>query len=116
MPQLAAADHPKDLASALTPLVSALSGKTPQFEITGQVVVPIDGKPQPIEIRMLRYDDESFDFALTHAEYAIEIRRRADVTAMALPIHKTVIIGRGEVDATNSLKPLAIADRLVSKS
>ena len=88
----------------------------PQFEITGQVVVPIDGKPQPIEIRMLRYYDESFDFALTHAEYAIEIRRRADVTAMALPIHKTVIIGRGEVDATNSLKPLAIADRLVSKS
>lgn len=46
------------------------------------------------EIRMLRYDDESFDFALTHAEYAIEIRRRADVTAMALPIHKTVFIGR----------------------
>lgn len=114
--QFAAADQPQDLASALTPLVSALSGKTPQFEISGQVVVPIDGKPQPIEIRMLRYDDESFDFALTHAEYAVEIRRRADVTAMALPIHKTVIVGRGDVDAANSLKPLAIAERLVSKS
>ena len=109
------ADQPKDLASALTQLVSALSGKMPQFEISGQVVVPIDGKSQPIEVRMLRYDDESLDFALTHADYAIEIRRRADVTAMAMPIHKTVFIGRGPVAAAESLKPLAIADRLISK-
>ena len=32
---LAVADQPKDLASALTPLASALSGRMPQFEITG---------------------------------------------------------------------------------
>ena len=113
---LAIADQPKDLASALTPLASALSGRMPQFEVTGQVSLPIDGSTQPIDVRMVRYDEESFDLALTHADYAIEIRRRTDVTAMALPKHGTVFIGRGAVDAADSLRPLAIADRLISKS
>ncbi|MDA1230881.1 MAG: peptidase C45 acyl-coenzyme A:6-aminopenicillanic acid acyl-transferase, partial [Planctomycetota bacterium] len=112
----AAADQPKDLASALTPLVSALSGRMPQFEITGHVSVPIDGSTQPVDIRMVRYDDESFDLALTHADYAVEIRRRADVTAMALPKHGTVFIGHGAVDTADSLKPAAIAERLISKN
>ena len=113
---LAVADQPKDLASALTPLASALSGRMPQFEVTGHVSVVIDGSTQPIDVRMVRYDEESFDLVLTHADYAIEIRRRADVTAMALPKHGTVFIGRGSVDAADSLKPMAIADRLISKS
>ena len=115
-PRLALADQPTDLASALTPLASALSGRMPQFEVTGHVAVPIDGRTQPIDVRMVRYDEESFDLALTHADYAIEIRRRADVTAMALPKHGTVFIGRGSVAAADSLKPMAIADRLISKS
>ncbi|MBC7964993.1 MAG: peptidase C45 acyl-coenzyme A:6-aminopenicillanic acid acyl-transferase [Fuerstia sp.] len=113
---LTLADQPKDLASALTPLASALSGRLPQFEVTGHVTVPIDGSTQPIDVRIVRYDDESFDLALTHADYAIEIRRRADVTAMALPKHGAVFIGRGFVDGVDSLKPMAIADRLISKS
>ena len=113
---LTLADQPKDLASALTPLASALSGRLPQFEVTGHVTVPIDGSTQSIDVRMVRYDDDSFDLALTHADYAIEIRRRADVTAMALPKHGTVFIGRGSVDAADSLKPMAITDRLISKS
>ncbi|HRA88293.1 MAG TPA: hypothetical protein PK992_09490, partial [Planctomycetaceae bacterium] len=110
------ADQSKDLASALTPLASALTGKTPQFEISGKVAIAIDGSTQPIDVRMVRYDDESFDLALTHAEYAVEIRRRADVTALAMPKHRTVFIGRGEVAAADSLQPKAITERLISKS
>lgn len=113
---MALADQPKDLASALAPLASALSGKMPVFEISGKVEVPIDGHSQPVDVKMVRYDDESFDLALTHAEYAVEIRRRADVTALAMPKHGTVFIGRGDVSAADSLKPVAIADRLISKS
>ena len=109
-------DQPQDLADALTPLASVLSGRMPQFEVTGRVSVPIDGSPQTIEVRIVRYDSKSFDLALTHADYAIEIRRRADVTAMALPKHGTVFIGRGCVDAADSLQPVAIADRMISKS
>lgn len=113
---LAVADQPKDLASVLTPLASAFSGRMSQFEVSGHIAVPIDGSTQPIDVRMVRYDEESFDLALTHADYAIDIRRRANVTAMALPKHGTVFIGRGSVDAADSLKPMAIADRLISKS
>ncbi len=113
---LAVADQPKDLACALTPLASALSGRMPQFEITGHVAVPIDGSTLPIDVRMVRYDEESFDLSLTNADFAVEIRRRANVTAMALPKHDRVFIGHGTVDATDSLKPMAIADRLISKS
>ena len=115
-PGMLLADQPKDLASALTPLASALSGRMPQFEISGRVAMPIDGSTQPIDVRLVRYDDESFDLVLTHADYAVEIRRRADVTALAMPKHGTVFIGRGEVDASDSLKPMAIADRMISKS
>ena len=115
-PGMLLADQPKDLASALTPLASALSGRMPQFEISGRVAIPIDGSTQPIDVRLVRYDDESFDLVLTHADYAVEIRRRADVTALAMPKHGTVFIGRGEVDASDSLKPMAIADRMISKN
>ena len=110
------ADQPENLASALTPLVSALSGRTSQFEIGGHIVVPLDGSAMSFEVRMVRYDDESFDFEIAHADYAIEIRRRADITAMALPEHGTVFIGRGDVDAADSLQPKSILDRLISKS
>jgi len=114
--RLTVADQPKDLANALTPLASALSGRLPQFEVTGNVTVPIEGSTMPFDVRMVRYDDESFDFAISHPDYAIEIRRRADVTAMALPKHGNVFIGRGAVDAKDSLQPKAITDRLISKS
>ena len=108
------AEQPADLASGLKPLAMILAGKEAKFEISGKIEVPIDGKPQPIEISLIRYDDQSFDLQLTHAEYAMSIRRRSDVTALAIPKHGVVFIGSGDAPEDDNLSPNAIAERLVS--
>lgn len=108
------AEKPVDLALGLKPFASVLAGREQTFDLSGKVHLPIDGKPQIIDIGVVRYDDDCFDLVLTHPEYAVSIRRRADITALALPKHGTVFIGRGEVESDDSLKPLAIAERLIS--
>ncbi len=110
----ARAEQPADLASGLKPLAMILAGKEAKFEISGKIEVPIDGKPQPIEISLIRYDDQSFDLQLTHAEYAVSIRRRSDVTALAIPKHGVVFIGSGDAPEDDNLSPNAIAERLIS--
>ncbi len=114
MAQTAVAEQPADLASGLKPLASILAGKQATFDLSGRVELPIDGRSQTIEVSVIRYDDESFDLTLAHSEYAITIRRRADMTALALPKHGTVFIGKGEVASEDSLKPQSIAERLIS--
>lgn len=108
------AEKPADLAIGLKPLASILAGKESQFDVSGKVELPIDGSSQTIDISIIRYDDECFDLTLAHPEYAVTIRRRADITALALPKHGTVFIGKGEVASEDSLKPQAIAERLIS--
>ena len=102
------------LLSGLRPIVSSLVGREKQFRLTGTVELPIDGKNQTIEINMARYDDESFDLALTHADYAVEIRRRADLTSLAVPRHGRVFVGRGNVAKEDRLSPKDILQRLSS--
>jgi len=63
---------------------------------------------------MVRYSNDSFDLDITHRDYAVQLRRRADATAMILPLHKTVFLGRGETDADNHLTPSGITKRLIS--
>lgn len=110
----ALAEKPADLASGLKPLASILAGREAQFDLSGKVKVPIDGRSQTIDISMVRYDAESFDLVLSHSEYALTLRRRAEVTALALPKHGTVFVGKGEVPSEDSLSPVAIAERIVS--
>lgn len=113
---LAFAEKPVDLAVGLKPLASVIAGRESKFDLSGKVQLPIDGKAQAFEVSVVRYDDESFDLVVSHPEYAVTIRRRADITALALPKHNTVFIGRGEVDSDDSLKPMAIAERLISQN
>jgi hypothetical protein len=84
--------------------------------LRGTVELPIDGRPQSIELRLARYGAESFDLSLSHPEYAIEILRRADATVLLLPRHKTAFVGRGTVAAEDSLSPDGIIGRLISSS
>ena len=102
------------LLSGLRPIVSSLVGREKQFRLTGTVELPIDGKNQTIEINMARYNDESFDLALTHADYAVEIRRRADLTSLAVPRHGRVFVGRGNVAQEDRLSPKDLLQRLSS--
>ena len=111
---LVVAEQPTDLASGLKPLATILAGKQAKFDLSGKIELPIDGKPQPIEVSLVRYDDQSFDLQLTHADYAVSIRRRSDVTALALPKHGVVFIGTGDAPDDDNLSPNAIAERLIS--
>jgi hypothetical protein len=108
------AEQPADLASGLKPLASIIAGKESKFDLTGKVRVPIDGSPQSIDIRVIRYDDDCFDLSLAHPDYAVTIRRRSNITALALPKHGTVFIGRGDVSADDSLRPASAVERLIS--
>lgn len=102
------------LAQGLRPFLACLSGERDAFQLAGRVEVPIDGKPQRIDVRLQRFDANSFDLSLKHDEYWVELRRRADVTAFALPYHKVVYVGRGETDPQDQLAPQGIAKRLIS--
>lgn len=104
------------LAGQLEPVWSVLQGRASEFDwqLSGQI--EIDGQPQPIEGRLRRYDDQAFDLQVSHPDYAVEIRRRGDATAFALPKHQVVFLGRGEVDAEDHLAPAAAANRLISSA
>ncbi|MEQ9410292.1 MAG: C45 family peptidase [Fuerstiella sp.] len=102
------------LNAGLKPFLQMLSGGQKTFELTGELQIRIDGRQQPIRLRLARFDDEAFDLSLTHTDYAVEIRRRADSTAMVLPLHKVAFVGTGEVPERLRLSPLGIGGRLVS--
>ena len=79
-----------DLVEGLRPLLACLSGQHETFTVTGEIDIKIDGRRQPVALRLVRFSDDAFDLDLTHADYAIQLRRRRDATAMALPKHKVV--------------------------
>lgn len=109
-----ASEKSVDLVTGLKPLASVVSGREAKFELTGKVQVPIDGRVQPIDLSLVRYDSQSFDLSLTHAEYAITLKRRADATFLILPKHGTAFVGRGSVPAEDSLAPEDVMTRLIS--
>ena len=113
---LLALASPEKLADGLRPFISALTVSQPQFELTGTVDVQIDRQPQAVKVRLVRFDDEQFDLDLTHKDYAVRIRRRADVTAFELTKHRVVFVGRGAVSQLDCIKPLGITQRLVSSA
>jgi hypothetical protein len=102
------------LAEGLRPFLDALGGHQSEFSLTGTVTLPIDGKEQTVSIQLVRFDDEAFNLSLTHDDYAVSIRRRKDTTAFALPLHKVVFVGIGNVETDDSLKASGIASRLLS--
>jgi len=109
-----AAEQPKDLVGGIKPLAMILGGQHRQFGLTGTVQLPIDGRAQKISVNLVRYSDSSFDLSLEHEEYAIILRRRDDVTFLALPRHGTAFVGRGAVPAEDQLAPAGLAQRLIS--
>ena len=112
--QAAEARNVESLAVGLQPFLTALSGQQDRFEISGTVRVPIDGKPQEITLQFARRGDEAFDLDLTHADYAVQIRRRAAITEFGLPKHGVVFVGGGEIASTDRLSSREIVSRLVT--
>ncbi|QEG00365.1 Acyl-coenzyme A:6-aminopenicillanic acid acyl-transferase [Stieleria maiorica] len=102
------------LTERLQPYLRLLSGQQQDFEIRCRAEVPIDGNRQTIRIRLARQGMDSFDLDLEHRDYEARIRRREDGTALALPKHNVVFVGRGQASAADSLAPGGLTQRLVS--
>ena len=102
------------LADSLKPFVSVLCGEQSQFTLTGDLAIQVDGKSQPIQLRLSRFDDNTFDLALSHTEYAVEVQRREDSTMIVLPLHKVAYRGSGTVDKDVCLSPKGILEKLIS--
>ena len=101
------------LSRQIQPWLEVFQGKSTAPWLKGNLSLRIDGKPQEIAIDLRQYDDETFDLKLVHPEYAVEIRRRADAIAMALPKHQVVFLGKGPIDSSDHLRPKDIAKRLI---
>ena len=102
------------LATGLTPWIDALQLRTSHFSIEGKITLPLEGKTQTVQVRIERMGDEAFDLQLTHDEYAVEIVRTRDATALVLPKHNRVFWGHGEVDPVDNLAPTDVFKRLIS--
>lgn len=104
------------LAADLGPLWDCLTGNRETFAVEGTVAVAAGGKPMRVAIKLARFDAHAWDLELTHDDYALLLRRRDEATALALPKHKIVHIGRGESDPADHLDPAGIGGRLVSSA
>ena len=110
----AQADDANRLSKQLAPWLQLAAGKVEQFTLTAKGAPIIDGKPQQIDLKIVRFDDESFDLEIEHPEYAVQIRRRAGGIAFCVPKHHAVYLGSGATDAADHLKPTGLMNRLVS--
>jgi len=106
----AANDGPR-LAKEIGPFWSCLSGRERSYSLSATAEFPIDGKLQRIDALLVRYDDESFDLDLKHPEYEVRVRRRPEVTEMALPRHGVAFVGRGSMEGDDHLSPAGFVAR-----
>jgi len=102
------------LAEGLRPYLELLGNAEKPFSFQARVTVPIDGRSQNIEVRLQRSDKDSFDFEALHDEYAVEIRRRGDETAVILPKHGTAFLGQGPIAGEDHLSPVGFVDRIIT--
>lgn len=110
----ARADEP-EFTQAFRPLLEMLSGQLATFELQATARGPIDGRTQELSVRLAKWDRTAFDLELTHADYAVAIHRRPEAIFMALPKHRVVYAGRGELQGSDHLELDGLTDRLVSR-
>jgi len=102
------------LTSHLKPFFETIQGKRGAFSAVVRIEAPIDGAIQKATLQIHGYDGDSFDFDLQHSEYPLKIQRRAGVSALLLPAHRTAFIARGDAPAQDSLKPATLLKSLAS--
>ncbi len=106
-----------ELAAEVGPFWECLAGKREAFTLRATVRLPPPGDGRAgdtLEVVLTRHGAESFDLSASHPEHSFVLRRRNDATALALPRHGHVYVGRGGVEAADHLAPAGAAARLVS--
>lgn len=106
-------EQPRSLTEALTPFVDVIVGKQKSAHLTSEINVKIDGRPQSIKVVFVRNGAE-FDITIEHADYSASIRRREEGIAFALPKHRVVFLGKGELTTSDRLELQGLSTRLLS--
>lgn len=102
------------LAKQLQPWLDTWNLRQKSFSWSGDVELVLDGKPQSVQFSLARIDDESFVLEMSHPEYAVTVVRGNDLSAMILPKHRRMVVGVGQVDPEDHLRPTDAFQRLVS--
>jgi hypothetical protein len=111
---VAYSDDLGSLAKAIQPWFNVLNGSADKFRINLDAELKIDGKPQSLQGYFVYYGVDAFDLQLQHPDYSIELRRRKDGTALALPKHQRVFLGHGPTDEVDHLQTNGMMERLLS--
>lgn len=101
------------LTKELGPLWSCLGSGSSEFTITAKAELNIDGKPQVVTGKLVRWDGQAFELDLKHPEYSLKLTRAGQTTSLVLPHHQVAYIGRGEVEGDDQLAPEGMLDRLI---
>lgn len=101
------------LIQQIAPWMELLKGDVESFRLEGELQLKIDGRLQSVQLSLARWGSEDFDLVLSHPDYEVEIFRRNDTTAMALPKHQVVFVGTGDIDSEDHLGTTGIVQRLV---
>ena len=111
---LLAADSPAvQFCQQVSPLQECLSGQRESFQLTADLNVKIDGKPQSIKLHLIRYDNEAFDLSAHHSDYSFQIFRRSDQTIFELPHHQKRFVSSGDLETKDHLASEGILTRLI---
>jgi len=102
------------LAADLGPLWQCLSGGRQSFSLAGRLTVRRGDRPIEAAVRLERFDAACFDLSVDHPTYAAVLRRRAGATALAVPRHHIVHVGRGDTDPEDHLDPAGIGGRIAA--
>lgn len=100
------------LSDGLKSLITPLTDSS-EFSLAADVLVVDGSKQHHVTIQLNRIDDESFDLAMEHPDYAVKIRRRGDRTEFVLPKHRRAFVGSGDIQGDDTLRPEGIVGRLV---
>jgi hypothetical protein len=115
IPPLAAQENAgRRLARDLQPVLTLLNGKQQSWSVSGWGEFPVEGKTQRVELTLRRLAADAFELRLGHADYAVHLVRDGRRTALALPKHKVVYWGAGEVEGEDHLSPEGILARTVT--
>jgi len=101
------------LAESIVPLQSCLSGDRPTFALSIESSIEIDGKRQPVSVKLVRWNENDYDFHAAHPDYAASLCRRADQTVFSLPLHQVEFVGQGTPADQDHLSPSGLLTQLI---
>ncbi len=103
------------IEQTMAKFLDAAAGRNKQFRTRVVLEAPIAGSTQHVMVDVYR-DGDSFDLSLVHAQYPVEIRRRLEGAALALPRFKKVFIGKGQEAKQYNLAFDGLTRQLISQN